>query len=182
MKPQRAGGWAWWLSMLWAGIGAAASGFTFISSTQPVTVSSDGIPTWLGGPGSANVIWTAAVVAIAAWLVLTVPVLVAGRARLRSWELGRWLWTCAWIAGLLLMILTKLWADNLPERVTCGTDACGMVPYHGAAVVNFRELAICAAFLAIGAVMTWTLAGPEAIAQHFETERPDPGLRTGTAW
>jgi hypothetical protein len=38
-------GWAWWLAMVWAGIGAAASGFIFVSSTQPVTASNvDGIP------------------------------------------------------------------------------------------------------------------------------------------
>jgi hypothetical protein len=165
MKPRGIGSRVWWLSMLWAGIGAAASGFIFLSSTQPVIISNDGIPTWLGGAGSANAIWTAGVVAIAAWLVLTIPVLIAGRARLRAWELGHGLWAGAWVAGLALMVLTKVWADNLPQRITCGTDRCGVVPYYGPAVVNLRELAICAAFLAVGAVMTWILAGPEAIAQ-----------------
>lgn len=156
--------------MLWAGIGAAASGFIFFSSMQPVTVSSDGIPTWLGGSGSANVVWTAGVVAIAAWLVLTFPVLVAGLARLRAWERGRLLWSGAWVVGLPLMVLTKVWADNLPEKTTCGTDGCGVVPYYGPAVVNLCELAICAAFLAIGAVMTWILAGQEAIAEPRRNE------------
>ena len=115
-------------------------------------------------------IWTSGAVATAAWLVLTIPVLVAGRARLRAWEQGRRLWAGAWVVGLALMVLTKVWADNLPERITCGTDGCDVVPYYGPAVVNLRELAICAAFLAIGAVMTWILAGPEAIAQPRRNE------------
>lgn len=147
--------------MLWVGIGAAASGFFFVSSTQPVTTSSD---------ASANVIETAIVVAIAAWLVLAIPVLVAGCARFRGLEQGQLLWTGAWVVGLALMVLTKVLVDNLPERTTCGTDGCGVVPYYGPAVVNLPELAICAAFLAIGALMTWMLARPEAVAQPRRNE------------
>jgi len=41
--------------------------------------------------------------------------------------------------------------------------------------VNWRELAICVAFVAIAAVMTTVLSRPEAIAQYGETRRPDPG-------
>lgn len=70
----------------------------------------------------------------------------------------------------MLMVLTKVWADNLPERTTCGTDGCGVVPCHGPAVVNLRELEIFVAFLAIGAVLTWILTGPEAIAQLRHNE------------
>jgi hypothetical protein len=164
MKPHGLGGWVWWLSMAWLGIGAALSGFTFLTSIQPVTVSSDGIPTWLGGPGSANMIWAVEAMAAATLLILTVPVLLAGLTQLRS--LIQPLWAGAWVVGLPLMVLTKVWADNLPERTTCGADGCGVAPYSGPAVVNLRELAICAAFLALGAVMTWILAGPESVSRR----------------
>ena len=151
--------------MLWVGIGAAASGFIFLSSTQPVTASNiDGIPAWLGGPGSANVIVTGGLVAIAAWLVLTIPVLVSGLARLRAARQP--LWVGAWVVGLPLMILAKVWLDNLPERITCGADGCGVVPYYGSPVMNWRELAICGAFLVLGATMTWILAGSEAVSRR----------------
>jgi hypothetical protein len=60
--------------------------------------------------------------------------------------------------------------DNLPETMTCSTDGCGVVPYYGPAVVTLPELAICAAVLAIGALMTWTLTRPNAIAQPRPNE------------
>jgi len=153
--------------MLWVGIGAAASGFIFLESTQPVTVSNiDGIPAWLGGPGSDNVIVTGGLAAIGAWLVLAIPVLAAGAARREPPEQA--LWTGVWVAGMLLMILTRAWLHNMPERTTCGADGCGVVPYYGPAVLNWRELAICGAFLVLGAVMTWMVARPEGVSRRVE--------------
>jgi hypothetical protein len=166
MKPQRVGGWVWWLSMLWAGIGACVSGLFFLSSTQPVTVSGDGIPAWLGGPGVATVISYSGAVAIVVWLVLTIPVLVAGRARLRGWRQGRWLWAGAWVVGLVLMPYIRVCADTLPSITKCSNDdGCSSVLYYGPALVNWRELAICVAFVAIAAVLTTLLARPEAIVR-----------------
>jgi hypothetical protein len=160
-NPRGVGGRVWWLSMLWVVIGAAASGFIFLSSTQPVTSSNmAGIPAWLGGPGADNVIITGGLVAVGAWLVLTIPVLLAGAARREPAEQA--LWFGIWFAGLLFMILTRVLLDNLPERTTCGRDGCGLVPYYGPAVLNWPELAICGAFLLLAAAMTWTLARPAA--------------------
>lgn len=173
MRPLGVGGWVWWLSILWVGFGAALSGFTFLSSTQPVTASNDGVPTWLGGAGSANVIWTAEMLAAAALLVLTIPVLVAGIAQLRPRE--QRLWAGVWVVGLPLMILIKVLADNLPERSTCGADGCGAVPYNGPAVVNLRELAICVAFVALGVLMTRILAVPRAARNGELTVGPLAG-------
>jgi hypothetical protein len=65
-------------------------------------------------------------VAIAAWLVLTIPVLVSGLARLRAARQP--LWGRRLGCGLPLMILAKVWLDNLPEGITCGADGCGVVP------------------------------------------------------
>jgi hypothetical protein len=152
--------------MLWVGIGVVASGFIFLSSTQPVTVSNaDGIPAWLGGPASDNVIATGGLVAIGAWLVLTIPVLFAGAAQRKP--PAQALWFGAWLAGLLLMILTRVVLHNLPQPVACGGGGCGVVPYYGPAVVNWPELAICGAFLGVGAAMTWTLVRPEASAREM---------------
>jgi hypothetical protein len=171
MKPHGVGGWVWWLSMLWAGIGACVSGLDFLSSLQAVTVSSDGIPVWLGGPGSANVIWGSEVLAIGVWLALAIPVLVAGRARLRAWEQGRRLWAGVCVVGLALMVLTRVCADTLPSTTTCSTeDGCYSVPYYGPALVDWSELAICVAFVAIAAVMTTTLSRTEGIARLWRSE------------
>jgi hypothetical protein len=159
--PHGVGGRAWWLAMLWVGIGVAASGFIFLSSMQPVTVTNvAGIPAWLGGSTSANLIATAGMVAICAWIVLTVPVLLAGAARRRPAE--QLLWAGAWVVGALLMVLTRLlWGYNVPERMACDhADGCGVVPYYGPAVVNWAELGICAAFLTLAVVMTRTAMRP----------------------
>jgi hypothetical protein len=101
------------------------------------------------------------VVAAAALLVLTVPVLVAGIAHLGPRE--QRLWAGVWVAGLPLMVLIKVLADNLPERTTCGADGCGVVSYVGPAVVNWSELAICAGFLVLGVLMYRILAVQKAV-------------------
>jgi hypothetical protein len=183
MKPQRVGGWVWWLSMLWAGIGVSIGGLGFLWSLQPITINGDGIPAWLGGPGSANVIWGSEVMAGAVWLVLSVPVLVAGRAWLRAWGQGRRLWAGVWVAGLVLMVLTRVCADTLPSVMKCSTeDGCSLYPYYGPALVNWRELAICVAFVAIAAVMTTLLSRPEAIARLWRgdlIQATEPGTAPG---
>jgi hypothetical protein len=171
MKPRGVGGWVWWLSMVWAGIGACISGLYFLSSLQPVIVSMDGIPAWLGGPGSANVIWGSETMAVVVWLVLAIPVLVAGRARLRGLVQGRRLWAGVWVAGFVLMVYIRVCADTLPSTTTCSAgEGCYAVPYYGPALVNWQELAICVAFVAIAAVMTTLLSRPEGIAQLRRNE------------
>ena len=178
MKPRRVGGWVWWLSMLWAGIGAYASSLYFLSSTLPITDSpqygqvADGVdrlPAWLGG--AASQLWDVAVVGAGVWLLLAIPVLIAGRARLRAWGRGRRLWTGVWVVGLVLVVYIRVCADTLPSTTTCSAgDGCYAVPYYGPALVNWRELAISVAFVAIAAVMTTLLSRPEAIARLRQGE------------
>jgi hypothetical protein len=43
-------------------------------------------------------------------------------------------------------------------------------PYYGPALVNWRELAICVAFVAIAAVITKVLSRREALAQLRRNE------------
>jgi len=128
MKPHGVGRWVWWLSMLWAGTGAYVSGLFFLWPLQPVTIAGNSFPAWLGGPRAANVILDSEVVAIVVWLVLAIPVLVAGRARLRAWRQGRRLWAGAWIVGLVLLVYIRVCADTLPGTTTCGASGCYEVP------------------------------------------------------
>jgi hypothetical protein len=95
MKPLGIGGWVWWLSILWVGIDAAASGYVFLTSTQPVTVSGDVGPAWLNSPWLLDVIAIGAWLALAVWLVLAIPVLYAGIGQFAPRGMG-----CGWLPGV----------------------------------------------------------------------------------
>ena len=156
----RVRGWASLLSMLWAAAGAVITGYLFYNSTKPFTWADVdlGIPGWSTTPQAVQI---AVVLAIVAWLALPIPVLVAGFVRLRGWRPGNWFravaWAGAWIAGFALM------RQAVGPWGTCPTSpgrACGVIPHIGSpAVVSWGELAICAAWLVLGAVLTWVLAG-----------------------
>ena len=62
-----------------AALGAAGAGDDFILSMHVPEAAYVGLPSWVGEPG---VIITAAYLGAIAWLVLTIPVLVAGLVRL----------------------------------------------------------------------------------------------------
>lgn len=70
--------------------------------------------------------------------------LIAGFIRLRGWRLANWLraaaWAGAWIAGAVLFLLAQAWGDSAGNSVSWG------------------ELPICAAWLVLGAAMTWLMA------------------------
>src|SRR5215472_9500856 len=80
----RVRGRVWWLSMLWVVMGAAITGYTFLITTKPFTNADFWVPLWNTEPEAVSV---AAYLTVAAWVVLTIPVLTAGFAQLR-W---RWL-------------------------------------------------------------------------------------------
>jgi hypothetical protein len=45
----RVRGWAWWLSILWVGLGAAGAGYIFFLSTHLPAIPNLGqVPTWVG--------------------------------------------------------------------------------------------------------------------------------------
>jgi hypothetical protein len=174
--PPAVSHWVGALSVLWTVLGAYISGLWFLSSTQPITDSQeygqvvagvDSLPAWLGG--AAPTMWDAQSAAVWVCLALAIPLLFAGRARLRAWERGRWLWTGAWTASLALMAYSRICLDTLPSTTTCTSeDGCYAVPYSGPALVNWRELAISVAFIAIAATMA-TLV--------FRSEAGPPGCR-----
>jgi hypothetical protein len=158
----RVRGRVWWLSILWVGIGTAGAGYAFFISTKPYTDSDFWIPQWNTEPPEVLI---TAWLAVLAWLVLPVPVLVAGFVRLRSSGPGNWLraaaWAAAWAAGFELMHLAYVWS-NYPEQdltSTCGHGGCVLNDY-GPAVVSWGELGICAAWLALGAAITLILGRP----------------------
>jgi hypothetical protein len=140
----RVRGCTWLLSILWVAAGAVITGYIFYATTGPF-ISADIIGTgFIGydaGPAAAQIV---AVLAFVAWVALPLPVFIAGFIRLRGWRRGSWLravaWAGAWIAGAVLLGLASY---------------CGNTPG-----VSWGELAICAAWLVPGAVMTWILAAP----------------------
>jgi hypothetical protein len=93
--------------------------------------------------------------------------LVAGFVQLRGWRRGRWLrataWAGAWVAGFELMYQAAVWGEY-PARYMTPSDS-------GPAVVSWGELAICAAWLALGAVMTLILARPANGWEVSDTSR-----------
>jgi hypothetical protein len=148
---------AWWLAVLWTGLGAAGAGYVFVLSTQRITelCNLGAAPSWVGEPSG---IVTAATVGAWVWVLLAAPVLAAGIIQLRAWRgintsrvaalVG------AWAAGLALMLLAS---EELP-----GSPVCGSANGYYTARVAWSELPVCLAFLVLGAGMTWILAGLSA--------------------
>lgn len=154
----RVRGWIWYLSTLWAGIGAAGAGYIFFLSTHvPAIPAYSRIPSWDGEPA---VIIAAGELAAAAWLVLTIPVLATGLIRLRGWTLMSQAWAGAWTAGVALMVVVANWQTHAPATYACSTGEGCTISGYSHAVVSWPELAICAAWLALGAAMTRILARP----------------------
>jgi hypothetical protein len=146
----RVRGWTWLLSMLWVVIGAGAAIYATVTFSHPGYGEGLLIPPTIQWPGEPQVIIDVGVIAEVAWVLLPVPVLVAGFVRIRGWRPRNWLrvagWAGSWAAGLALMDQAAEWA------------AAGEVGNRG--VLSVGELAICAAWLMLGAVMTWILAAP----------------------
>jgi hypothetical protein len=139
----RVRGWTWLLSMVWVAAGAVITGYIFYATT-PSYASADidgtGIIGFDAGPAAVQI---AAVLALVVWLALPLPVVMAGFIRLRGWRPARWLraaaWAGVWIAGVPLLSLARAWGDS--------------------AGVSWGELALCAAWFVLGAVITLILGG-----------------------
>jgi hypothetical protein len=151
----------WCLSVLWAGLGAAGAGYDFILSAHvPEAVYLGvGLPSWVGEPEAT---YLAGQLGAMAWLLLTIPVLVAGLVRLRGRGLwaGAWpgAWACAWFAGLALAFPVADWQPSAPAVLACSkNEGCALAGYRYA-VVSWGELAVLAGWLALGAAMTLMLA------------------------
>jgi hypothetical protein len=140
----RVRGWTWPLSMMWVAAGTVITGYIFYATTHPyisADIDGTGFIGFAAGPAAVQI---AAVLALVAWMALPLPVLIAGFIRLRGRRPANWLrtaaWAAAWIAGYALSVLAHAWGD---------------VPG-----VSWGGVLICAAWLVLGAVMTWILAVP----------------------
>ena len=146
----RVRGWTWLLSMLWVVIGAGGAVYATVAFSHPGYGEGLLIPPTIQWPGEPQVIIDVGVIAEVVWVLLPAPLLVAGFVGRRGWRSRNWLrvagWAGSWVAGLALMIQAAEWA-------VAGEDGTR-------GVLTIGEMAICAAWLMLGAVMTWILAAP----------------------
>jgi hypothetical protein len=148
-------GWVWRLAALWVVIGAGGAIYVTVAFSHPGWDEGLLIPPTIQWPGEPQVINAVGVIAEVAWLLLSLPLLVAGFVRLRGWRARNWVraggWVGSWVAGLVLMD----WAGGLAvDGFDGGTRG----------VLTVGELAICAAWLLLGGAMTWILSSPQTRA------------------
>ena len=146
----RVRGWTWLLSMLWVLIGAGGAIYATVAFSHPGYGEGLLIPANIQWPGEPQVIIDVGVIAEVIWGLLSGLLLVAGFVRLRGWRPHNWLRAAGWagsmVAGLALMNQAADWT------------AAGL--YSTSGILSVGEMAICAAWLMLGAVITWILAAP----------------------
>ena len=144
----RVRGWTWLLSMLWVVIGAGGAIYAAVAFSHPGYGEGSLVPPNIQWPGEPQVIIDAGVIAEVIWGLLSGPLLVAGFVRLRGWRPHSWLraagWAGSWAAGLTLMNQAADWA------------AAGLGSASG--ILSVGEMAICAAWLMLGAVINRILS------------------------
>jgi hypothetical protein len=173
----RVRGWTWLLSMLWVAAGAVTTGYVFYITTKPWAGLDLGIEGWSADP---VVVQLAIAWALVTVLALPIPVLAAGFIRLRGWRPRNWLrasvWAGGWIAGAALLALTSVWGEyplnSCPNRPMTAPQC----PVGSPAVVSWGLLPVCAAWIALGAVLTWILAVPGRV-MHFPDGAGDADQR-----
>jgi len=148
----RTRGWTWLLSMVWVVIGAGGAIYATVAFSQPGYQEGWLVPKTIQWWGEPLIIIAVGGIAEVAWGLLAAPLLVAGFVRLRGWRRRNWIrvvgWVSSWVAGLALMGQAAAWA------------AAALDGSRG--VLSVGEMAICAAWLVLGALMTWVLAVPPA--------------------
>lgn len=148
----RVRGWTWLISMLWVAVGTGGAVYATVTFSHPGY--GQGFLWMVQWPGEPQVIIDVAATALPVWVLLSVPLLVAGLVRLRGWRPRNWLrvagWAGSWMAGLALMNQAADWV------------AAGLGGTRG--VLSVGELAVGAAWLALGGAMTWILSRPRTRA------------------
>jgi hypothetical protein len=162
---------AWCLSIPWALLGAAGAGYNFILSEHvPDAVYPAALtPGWVGEP---NMIAVAAQRGALTWVLLTIPVLVAGlvricRGRRRAAGVAARLtavaWAGTWMVGLALMYEVAGWQPSARAIYACsGNQGCVLAGYRHA-IVSWEELAVVAGWIALAAAMALILASTPSL-------------------
>ena len=138
--------------MLWVVFGAGGALYGLICATVGCTTRwCTGEEFWfLPFNGEPAVIGDVAALAVVVWVLLTVPLLVAGFVRLRGWRPRNWrpaaAWAGAWVAGCALMAVAVVVAGIGSDAPSLGWGA--------------GELPIFAAWLALGAKVNRILSTP----------------------
>jgi hypothetical protein len=146
------------LSILWAVLGALGAGYNFILSAHVPQASFLGIQPWVGEPAW---IYNAADLGALAWLLLTIPVLIAGLVRLSRTNSDLMAaWAILWVAGIALIIQVASWHPNATAIISgnCWQGSGCVLAGYRHAVLSRGELAVVAAWLALGAAMTFMVA------------------------
>jgi hypothetical protein len=152
----------WCLSMLWVVLGALGASYDFVLSLHVPEASYLGVQPWVGQSGLT---YTAADLGALAWVLLTIPVLIAGLLRIRRRRLraergavAGMAWATAWMAGLALIYQVGARQPTAPAVWACSKNqGCSLAGYRHA-VVSWGELIVIAGWLALGAVMALILA------------------------
>jgi hypothetical protein len=144
----RTRGWTWLLSMLWVAIGTGGAIYGTVAFSHPGY--GEGWRWMVQWTGEPQAIIDVAVIALPVWVLLSIPVLVAGFVRFRGWRPRNWPrvagWAGSWAVGLALMY-------QLADLARAGEGDS-----HG--VLSVGAMAIGAAWLALGGAMTWILSIP----------------------
>jgi hypothetical protein len=171
LEGLRTRSWVWRLSMLWVVLGAGGAGYALVCTfsgctTNQCTNDEFWFPLYNGEPA---VIAGVGALAATFWVLMAVPLLLAGFVRLRGWRRSAWLrtagWAGAWVAGFVLMALVAVvgaWGADFPGL------GWGEL-----------ELPIFAAWLALGVMMSSVLARMPAREQAGELGNASPSEPAG---
>ena len=179
-SAERFRGWVLVLSMLWVGAGVVNIGYAFFNTTKAFTWAD--VTSGIEGL-SAYPVAVQDFISIAhwAWLVLALPVLIAGFVRFSGWRRGNWLrasaWAGAWIVGVALLAQADAWG-NYPEQI-CVSYQNLVCRIPSPAVVSWGELPICAAWLVLGTLMTWVVAVSPSRRSDVPSTSRQPSIKAG---
>ena len=162
----RVRGWVWRLSALWALLGAGGAAYFLICTmygctTDQCTTDEFLFPLYNHEP---DLIGDVAVLGATVWILLAVPLLVAGFVRVRGWRRGNRLRAAAWAGAWLTAFVL----------VAAAVGAGGVGSENPGLGWGELELPVFALWLAFGAVLSRILSTPARSTDVPESLGPAP--------